>query len=383
MLAEFWTTIAWDSTSVAGSLLPRRVKAQLERRSFAEVPSEKIHCVPNREAMRLALSNGPLGRVLCNGERPFSVIGMYRHFDATVARRLRKIKPDAVYAYEGGALNTFREAKSLGITTIYELPSSYWHWATVLFREEGSRNPEFASLIPKLRDSQAHTQWKSEELSLADVVIVPSEHVRATLSGTVSDAKIRVVPYGAPEPRQRPEPVGVRDHLRVLFVGNLSQGKGISYLLEAIESLGSCVELTLVGSRFAGHPVVDEACERFRYLGSIPHSAVLSEMLNADVLVLPSLAEGCALVVLEALACGLPVVVTPNAGVLAFVRDGVEGFVVPICSADAIAQKLNVLYQDRALLGSMSQQAQQTAAENQWNKYREQWADIVRDATCQ
>ena len=69
-----------------------------------------------------------LTNFLCSGERSFSVIGMYRHFDGKVARRLREIKFDAVYAYEGGALQTFREARRLGIAALYELPSAYWYW---------------------------------------------------------------------------------------------------------------------------------------------------------------------------------------------------------------------------------------------------------------
>jgi starch synthase len=382
MLAEFWTTIAWNRESAINSILPARVKAQLERRSFTVAPREKIRCVPLREVVRLALSNTSIGCALCGGERPFSVIGMYRHFDATVANQLSRVRPDVVYAYEGGALNTFRKAKSLGITTIYELPSSYWHWATELFREEGERNPAFAAIIPKLRDSAAHTQWKDAELKLADVVVVPSEHVRATLGGAVPDSKIRVVPYGAPEPRSRSELVGVHERLRVLYVGNLSQGKGISYLLDAIRSLGDCVELTLIGRRFADHPVVDEACRRFRYLGSIPHGDVLREMLNSDVLVMPSLSEGFGLVITEAQSCGLPTIVTSNAGACDVVHDGTNGFVVPICSSTAIADKLNALHHDRELLREMSRQAQQTAAANQWSNYRARWADVVRGASC-
>jgi hypothetical protein len=69
-----------------------------------------------------------LNSLLTSGERPFSIIGVYRHFDGKVARRVPSLHPDVVYAYEGGARETFREARRLGIKTIYELPSSYWYW---------------------------------------------------------------------------------------------------------------------------------------------------------------------------------------------------------------------------------------------------------------
>jgi starch synthase len=169
--------------------------------------------------------------------------------------------------------------------------------------------------------------------------------------------------------------------LRVLFVGALIQRKGISYLLDAIEKLGSQVELTLIGRRFRPNRRVDEACSRWRWFESLPHEEVLELMQEAEVLVLPSLTEGCALVVLEALACGLPVIVTPNTGSLEFVRDGREGFVVPICSSDAIAERLHTLNVNRELLAEMSRNAHAAAAEKSWESYRARWADAVRAVT--
>jgi glycosyltransferase involved in cell wall biosynthesis len=384
MLAEFWTTIAWDPESRWNRLLPPRLRSQLSRRAFAQAPRERLRCVPSREIIRLGVRSSPLERLLCSGERPFSVIGMYRHFDRRVARRLREIHADAVYAYEGGALQTFREAGRQGVTKLYELTSSYWYWVRKLLLEEAERSPEFAGLLPNLEDSSGHMRWKDEELLLADCVFVPSQHVRLTLAGVVPDEKIRVIGYGAPPVRLRKNiSCDASRPLKVLFVGVLAQSKGIGYLLRAIEMLGSRVELTLVGRRLAANPKVDEACSRWRWFETLPHPCVMDRMEEADVLVLPSLAEGCALVVLEALAVGLPVIVTPNTGSLEFVRDGSEGFVVPICRADAIADRLNALDKDRGLLAAMSRSAQATAAENSWKSYRDKWAEAVRLASWQ
>jgi glycosyltransferase involved in cell wall biosynthesis len=384
MLAEFWTTVAWDRESVWNRLLPSGLRSQLARRSFPDTPKDRIHCVPLRETIRLTAKPLHLESMLCSAERPFSVIGMYRNFDARVAARLRTARVDAVYAYEGGALNTFREARQLGIAAIYELPSSHWYWEQTLLLEEAERSPQFSGLLPKLKDSPRHMQWKDEELRLADCVIVPSEHVRRTLSGVVPAEKIRVVNYGAPFVEAiRSRSDDPAEPLRVLFVGALIQRKGIGYLLDAIDMVGTQVTLTLVGMRFAPNTRVDSACNRWRWFESLSHSEILEVMQEADVLVLPSLAEGCALVVLEALACGLPVIVTPNTGSLEFVRDGYEGFVVPTCNSEAIAERLNRLCRDRDLLASMSQYARQTAIEKSWEVYRNEWAEAVRGAICQ
>ena len=383
MLAEFWTTLAWNPESKWDRLLPAGIRSQLAKRAFPEAPAGRVHCVPSREIVRLAVRGSFLDGLICSGERFFSINGMYRHFDGKVARRLGKTRLDAVYAYEGGARGTFREAKRRGVAAFYELPSSHWYWERRLLSEEAERNPAFANLLPKLNDSSGHMQWKDEELELADFVFVPSEHVRRTLQGVVPDEKIRVVNYGAPPVRPRqPDSNPTPGPLRVLFVGALSQRKGIGYLLDAVEMLDSRVQLTLVGGRIAANPRVDAACARWRWFASLSHAEVLRRMQESDVLVLPSLAEGCALVVLEALACGLPVVVTPNTGAMEFVSDGAEGFVVPICRADAIADRLSQLDSDRQLLAAMSRNAQAAAAAKSWKSYRRNLADAVGAELC-
>jgi glycosyltransferase involved in cell wall biosynthesis len=304
---------------------------------------------------------------------------MYRHFDARVAQRVAEIDANAVYAYEGGARQTFIAAKRRGIKTLYDLTSGHWYWERDLLREEQARTPHLASVFPKLSDSEEHMREKDRELELADVVIVASQHVRRTLAGVVPEDKIMVVPYGAPPVRTRP---GIRTDthspLRVLFAGALHQRKGIGYLLRAVEMLGSDVDLTLIGLRFAPNDVVDSACRRSRWFETIPHEQVLELMMQSDVLVLPSLSEAFGLVVTEALACGLPVIVTPNVGASDLISDGREGFVVPVCSSEAIADRLNLLNCNRELLAEMSRNAHAAAEANSWKSYRGRWAEAVR-----
>ena len=378
MLAEFWTTVAWDAHSSWNRLLPPGMRKMLERRAYVEAPRERVQCVPWREMVRLGAGSTPLNGLLTSRERPFSIIGVYRHFDAMVARRLSSLRPDAVYAYEGGALKTFREARRLGIKTIYEQASSYWYWVRDLLKQEAERSTALAGLLPNLADSKEHLEWKDEELSLADTVFVASQHVRRTLAGAVPEEKIRVVHYGAPAIRHlKQAATDPARPLRVLFVGVLVQHKGIGYLLDAIDRLGTQVELTLVGRRFQANARVDEACRRWRWFETLSHSQVLDVMMESDVLVLPSLGEGFGLVVTEALACGLPVIVTPNVGASDLVQDGQEGFVVPVGSADSIAERLQSLSRDRELLAAMSRHAQATAAKNSWRSYRAHFADTL------
>jgi glycosyltransferase involved in cell wall biosynthesis len=328
--------------------------------------------------VRLGAGRNFLKNLLCTGEKAFSIIGVYRHFDSKVACQLRTISPSAVYAYEGGARQTFREAKRMGLTTLYELPSSYWYWEYRFLAMEAERKPEFAGLLPKLKDSPDHMRWKDEELDLADYVIVPSQHVCQTLSGIIPNDKIRIINYGAPpvRPSKLNQFTPTRP-LKVIFVGALTQRKGISYLLDAVDMLGPSVSLTMVGRRFCANERVDDYCRRSRWFESLSYNRVLDVMSESDVLVLPSLCEAFGLVVTEALACGLPVIVTPNVGAVDLLVDGREGFIVPLCSAEAIACRLNVLSRDRELLAIMSSRARITAAKRSWKNYRASFAEMI------
>jgi glycosyltransferase involved in cell wall biosynthesis len=83
------------------------------------------------------------------------------------------------------------------------------------------------------------------------------------------------------------------------------------------------------------------------------------------------------MVVTEALACGLPVIVTPNVGASDLIHDGQDGYVVPICSSDAITYRLLTLHRDRELFATMSRHAQATAAEYSWASYRANFANTL------
>jgi glycosyltransferase involved in cell wall biosynthesis len=100
---------------------------------------------------------------------------------------------------------------------------------------------------------------------------------------------------------------------------------------------------------------------------------------QADVFTFPTIEEGSALVTYEALACGLPVVTTPNAG--SVVRDGVEGLLVPIRNVEALAAALECLRADERLRREMGRAARARAEEFTWDGYGETLARVLRQAT--
>jgi starch synthase len=383
LLSEFWTSVSWPPDHPFDKLLPRSVSRELNRRTFTHVRRDQVHCYPWLEAGRLLASRFGLPGLTRHEVGRFSVDAVYRGLDATVASRLQHVKNiDAVYAYEDGALASFRAAKKLGLRTIYELPIGYWRCYRALMEEEAELQPEWAMTLPGNLDSVGKLQRKEEELALATHIVVASEFVRQTLlkAGPLN-ARVSVAPYGAPATCSvKTRPSVSESALRVVFVGTLSQRKGISYLLRAAERLGSRITLTLIGRRVGKCGVLDSALRVHRWIPSLNHSELLREIGRHDVMVFPSLFEGLALVLLEALSQGVPVITTPHSGASDFLSDGEDGFIVPIRDAGAIVEKLELLSCDRERLAAMSQAAINKAAQRSWEQYRGLLASIVRQA---
>lgn len=164
----------------------------------------------------------------------------------------------------------------------------------------------------------------------------------------------------------------------MLFVGSLGQRKGLSYLFDACRQVRSAVTLTVIG-RKPDEPcaALDRELRAVRWIPSCPHPQILAEMAAHDVFVFPSLFEGFGLVLLEALAMGLPVITTPHTAGPDLIRDGVEGYIVPIRDSAAIAGRLERLHRDPGLLAGMSQRARQRAREYSWENYEKTLAACV------
>jgi starch synthase len=382
ILDAFFTTIAWSDKSLVAPFLPSRLRRQLGRRSYDEIPDGQVHSYPWREFLRLLAGARGLRALTRHEIGVASVDAVYRTFDRHVARWITRQPqaPAAIYAYEDGARESFRAARSRGIRTVYELPIAYWRYAREIFEEERELAPEWAMTLEGLVDSDRKLAMKDEELALADHVMVASSFVETSLKsyGHLS-ATVDVVPYGAPFTGKRSaSPRTDTSHLRVLYVGSLGQRKGLSYLFDAMRLVGPSATLTLVGARpSADCAPLRAGLDRHDWKGSLPHNAVLDTMADHDVLVFPSILEGFGLVILEAMSQGLPVITTPNTAGPMLIEDGVDGFIVPIRDSEAIADRILRLFQDPALLRAMSVRAEEKAAIFSWSRYQELIASVL------
>jgi glycosyltransferase involved in cell wall biosynthesis len=383
-LQALYTTIGFPDPGPR-RWLPPAVRSQLLRRHF-EVEYRFVHAHPALECVRLSAIR--LGwRSLAQPGGAASVEAVYREFDRHVARVLasRELSPNVrtVYAYEDAAEHSFEAARGRGLSCIYEMPIAHWETVQRLLHEEARRLPEWAQTIQGLDDSTMKLARKAHELELADAIIVPSRFVLDSLPESIRAGKRCVLaPFGAPSPvvAAAGEERDRRGPLRIMFAGAMTQRKGLADLFAAMRLLNRRdVELVVLGALNAPMSFYRSQYADFIYEGTRPHTDVLSVMRSCDVLALPALVEGRALVQLEALASGLPLVVTANAGGDDLIEEGRTGFLIPIRSPEAIAERVAWLADHRDALTEMRRHAIRKAAETGWLHYENRVLEAVRE----
>jgi len=386
MLGRFATTVAADDHSLALKLMPGRLRREWMRRRF-DVPRDKILQHPWREIARVACGAAGWHSALRHEQGFASVDAVIQDFDRFVARSLPALRTrdglSAVYAYEDGAVDTFRAARTLGLKRIYDLPIAHWELGRRLMKEEGERLPGWApTLGGGLLDSPAKLERKTEELALADLVVVASAFVRDSLPASAAHKACVMSPFGSPPTWTGGWSEAALDParpMRVLFAGSMGQRKGLADLLHAMRLLkGENIELRVMGAPLAELDFYQREYPGFIHEKGRPHAEVLALMRSCDVFCLPSIVEGRALVMQEAMSQGLPVVITPNTGGADLVVEGRTGFMVPIRSPERIAEKLAWLNQHRPELVAMKAQSALHAAGYSWQRYGETVVDAIR-----
>ena len=382
LLQEFWTCVNWKQDSLLDRSLgvSGRLRNELRRRSFPPEVAPFIRNVPWRELGRLAAGQLGWNRLTKHEDGPLSVDAVYLSLDRRVARRITNHSSlSGIYAYDGGALESFRAAKCRGMQCIYEHPIVYWRKVRQFQSEEAELHPEWAVTLGALADSEEKLARKDEELALADLIVTPSTFAKKSLADAPRlRAAINVLPYGT-LPAGDYAPRSASDKLRVLFVGALSQAKGLGYLLQAVAKLERQIEFSLIGRRISPLVPSPALLDKYRWIPSLPHDALLKEMSRHDVLVLPSLHEGFGMVMSEGMSQGLVVIATDHTAGPDLILDGVDGFLVPIRSAEAIEEKLALLIADRDRLAAMQEAARGKAGSCTWENYRRRVVQVARE----
>ena len=355
----------------------------------------------HRQALQRSAPEVPFGRVKLNALRGVLslLVEKVRRIPATWRRRAHR-SADAALGRAAG-----RRAARAGEGLVsysyygYDAMRAYGrpamlfqvhpHPATMrrILREELAAHPDCAESLEQeweLSLPEEDFRHLVAEPQLASRFLAASSFTKASLveNGAAPDA-ITVIPYGVdlqrfrPDPERQPQAPGSR--LRLLFVGRINQRKGVKYLLDALQHFRpEDVHLTICGR------VVD-SLSLFRDTGAMIdiRPGVSAEELvrayqTADLFIFPSVAEGFAQVLLESLACGLPILSTTHTAAPDLITDGKEGFIIEPRRPDLLVEKVQWCLENRPALKAMRQAARTTAEQFTWQRFRSEAAAAVR-----
>lgn len=270
------------------------------------------------------------------------------------------------------SLCSLYRAKHLGVNSVLEHPMVHVSTWMVLMKQEyavygrGARSYPMLFSVPMVKRMQ-------QEYAVADSIDVLSTTTKRTfLEHEIDDSKVYTVSPGVDPNHFAPRSEANFANFRVLYVGRIELLKGVHYLLKAFHELAlPDAELWLVGAVAPEmEPFLTEYAGHYHYLGQKSREELPAIYQQSSVLVLPSLHDGFGLVLLEAMACGIPVIATDLTGGPDVIRAGENGFVVSSRDIVSLKDRLLWLYEHQKIGIEMGMAARQTVVDNfTWDGY--------------
>ncbi len=336
---------------------------QLKKRRFWGIPPGRI---------RSLLVPGLLTQLIRHPYRQARVV--YPLFDAWVARSLsRNPGFDVLIGYENANRQSFRRAKQLGKVTVLDL--AQLHHRTIRTIGERIRIDALTAAQTDFVDRR-----KQEALDYTDYVLTLSALATESLTAVgIPRHRIYEVNLGVDINRFCPAPKSVNQSFTILFVGVIAYRKGLNELLNVYRNLRlPNAQLQLIGPVGDGAGLLADSAGSFTHQPFLHHDELVVYYQRADLFVFPSHVDSWGQVVLEAMACGTPVVVTTGSGAQEAVAKG-GGFVIPAGDETALAGAIQYGYDHRDELPELGQQARRVAETYTWDRYYQQVTDALTD----
>jgi alpha-maltose-1-phosphate synthase len=353
---------------------------ELSRRAW--IPEEvQQNCLtfPLLELLRILSMKTGLDKLLGLSRQKLAD-AVYLNVDSKLSKILHRYKDaNSIYLYEDGAAKSFVAAKKQGLKCYYDLPIAFHKTSQFIHHEEAELFPELKSSLLATNEPNWKKERKDTEIVLADKIIVPSHFVRKSLlANGIASEKINVVPFGVPEYFNRREKPPKK--FQVLFVGRIGPRKGVHYLLEAWSQLNlNDAKLLLVGINEFPKTYINKFLKKdqIEIMPSVPHKTLEKFYHESSLLVLPSLVEGLALVLLEAMKCGLPVIASRNSGAEDIVTNREDGFLTNIRSVEDLKSSIEWGYKNQDNLFQMGLKYAEKSEKYSWQHYRDTLNQIV------
>ena len=354
MLHSLVTDAAWEGEHIPSSV---RLMTHWVPKSAGAIQRRTVHGVSPRRIRASSLSNvAGFAMRLLNEERRFACIDEVVGLQCR-ARGLKGVRVIVNYHGNGGSFLDYAKSRGVSIATDFIITPKNIE----IEQAERQRWPGWEEQTTSAAVIAFYRRRMSWLVGLSDIYLCPSATVARDLAGLpgFDPARVRLVPYGAGgitvlAPQTQPG--------RVLFAGAAGLRKGLPYLAAAatlLKQRRAPVEIVIAGAapqRIRQRPET----QVLTFLGVLDRIRMAQELARADLFCLPSLAEGSASSVYEAMANGLPTVTTSSSG--SVVTDGVDGLIVPERDGRALADAIERIVADRTLRQTMSAAARATTA---------------------
>lgn len=297
-------------------------------------------------------------------------------FDKLASRHIGK--PDIFVGFSSKSLHSLRAAKKGGAITVLEHGSAHIVYFDNIIKEEYRKwGIETAAyrIHPKVIEKEL------KEFSETDYISVPSSFAKRTfIEKGIPESKLIQIPYGVDLSsfRQVPKEDNV---FRVVYAGGMSLLKGVHYLLQAFAELNlPDSELLLMGAlNDEMRPFFKKYDGKFKWVGHVPQNEMYKYYSQGSVFVMNSLQDGFGMVIIQAMACGLPVVASENTGGPDVVRNGKDGYIIPIRDVKELKRKLEYLYQNQDVCREMGRSAKERASSGfTWDDYGEKMVNAYK-----
>ena len=369
LLHSYWTLLPDERSLAWLPLFTRKlIPSAIKRNSLQELPQDKVHLLPGPLIAQKLASRFSNPSVQLLGEYI-----AWAAFDRWVASQLPKQRPRIVVGYEMCCAETFRVASSLGIKCVLDAAAVHVDLQENILVDSCKGRNTWAGKLLRER--------KLAEINLADTIICVSGFAkRSYVSAGVDPRKITLNAVGCDtqlfsqaSKLQRSGPV------RFIFAGLPATHKGFDLLFSSfarlVTEIGG-VELHVAGDAMLAERFVDHPLKGLELHGKLSHDQLVKLLSCMDCLVLPSRLESFGMVVVEALAAGVPVIVSDHVGAAEAVKEGINGWIIPADDAEALYQRMLACCENIDKVRTMNVACSESASDYDWAHYSRRAVEI-------
>jgi glycosyltransferase involved in cell wall biosynthesis len=381
LLAKFYTSIAANKFRTP-QYLSENWASKIKKQQYNGIENDKIVHFPLIAFFKKIIKSEYWG-----------LKTTHKWFDMWVASILKTTDYDLLIGYENSNLASFKAAKKQGKITVLDFTAVHHGFQNGVLTEAGvyKNQAELLYICDKKNQALAYTDYIIALSSFAEKTLIdngfPANRIYKTFLGINQTVFTPKKQYNLPENAVYTEGSFFSESddlkpqcLELYFVGTLSYRKGLPFMMQLLDALIKRklnVRLTLIGP-VDDFPIPELNAPYFRYFPFLNHAELVKMHHDLDLFIFPSHIDSWAQVVIEAMACGSPVLVSENTGAKDAVAQG-GGVVLPVNNMQEWVNSIEFYHNNRHFLQKTGEKAALVAKQYSWDAYHQQVFEIMTD----